>query len=867
MTYPNKRDTFQEDEDSTNMKAKMKYNVVPNLPEHLKVLRRLAYNLSYSWNDEIRDLFQRMDPRLWAICKHNPVLMLGLIGQERLDELVHDQGFLAQLERVARDFERYLSHPRLQAADYSTEEDFRVAYFSAEFGLTESLPIYSGGLGILAGDHLKSASDLNVPLVGVSLLYQSGYFSQYLTSDGWQMESYPQNDFANMPVEPVTDGEGRPLRISVMLKHVSLQILIWHIQVGRISLYMLDTNDESNPPELRKITGQLYGGDREMRLRQEIVLGIGGVRALRAMGIDPTVIHMNEGHSAFSALERINILRREKGLNFDAAREVVTASTIFTTHTPVPAGNDIFDSELIRAYFEEYIKELGINFKVLLGYGRLDPRDEREPFGMTTLALRLSAYSNGVSRLHGKVSRSMWQKVWAHHPVEDVPISHITNGIHVPTWISREMSALFNRYLGPEWAEDPDHERVWEQIDEIPVTELWRAHERCREHLVAYVRRKLVDQLKQRGAATPEILKAGEVLTTEALTIGFGRRFATYKRGALLFKDPDRLERILDNAERPVQIVVAGKAHPQDNEGKEIIKRIIHLSQERFRRSVVFLEDYNMDVALQMVSGTDLWLNTPRRPLEACGTSGMKALANGSLNLSTLDGWWDEAFRRDYGWALGHGEVYQNHDVQDEIESRDLYNLLENEIVPLFYQRGMDGIPSGWVGKMRAGLRRLVPMFNSHRMVQQYLNRYYLSCSHRFYNLCKDDFSGARDLASWRQKIMTGWHDVSVAEIKGTDTLEIPVGGSLMVEARIRLGSLAPEDVTVEAYYGRLDPQGEFAERETTALEMKDRVDNMYVFKGAVPCVGSGRFGYTVRVMPSHKRLENRFAMGLVSWA
>jgi len=850
------------------MKAKITYDVVPNLPGNLEVLRRIAYNLCFSWNDGIQDLFQRIDPGLWATCKHNPVLMLGLISQQRLDDLSHDQGFLAQLERVAGDFDRYLSQPRVESADYYAEEPFQVAYFSAEFGLTESLPIYSGGLGILAGDHLKSASDLNVPLVAIGLLYQGGYFSQYLTSDGWQMETYPQNDFSNMPVRPALGADGKPVRVTVLIKDLPVEVQVWQIKVGRISLYMLDTNVAQNPPEFRGITGQLYGGDREMRLRQEIVLGIGGVRALKALEIEPTAIHMNEGHSAFSALERINILRQEKGLSFDAAREVVSASTIFTTHTPVPAGNDTFEPGLLQPYFEEYVKNLGIHFRVLLGYGRLDPRDESEPFGMTTLALRLSAHSNGVSRLHGKISRSMWQKVWAHHPVEDVPIDHITNGIHVPTWISREMGALFSRYLGPNWEEDPDHERVWEQINEIPGTELWRTHERCREHLVGYVRLCLVEQLKQRGGSTAEIMRAGEVLTPEALTIGFARRFATYKRATLLFTDPDRLASILNDPERPVQLIIAGKAHPQDAEGKELIKQIIHLNhEERFRRSMVFLEDYNMDVTRHMVSGTDLWLNTPRRPLEACGTSGMKALANGSLNLSTLDGWWDEAYHRDFGWALGHGEVYKNQEIQDSIESQDLYNLLENEIKPLFYHRALDGMPRGWVEKMRAGLRKLAPIYNSHRMVQEYLNRYYIPCSRRFNNLCRESFEGAVDLASWRQKIMTSWADVSVEEVIAADGREISVGKQLEVEARIRLGSLAPDDVTVDAYYGRLDPQGEFIERDTTALRVTSSSGGMYVFKGAIPCTHSGRFGYTVRVMPSLERLENRFAMGLVTWA
>ncbi|RLC30969.1 MAG: alpha-glucan phosphorylase, partial [Deltaproteobacteria bacterium] len=545
------------------MQPKFEYRVIPNLPEQIETLRRLSYHVCFSWKGEIRDLFQRIDPWLWEECNHNPVAMLGMVSQARLDELSRDQGFLAQLARVEQDFDRYHSQPRIHAGDYCSSDPFHVGYFSAEFGLTECLPIYSGGLGILSGDHLKSSSDLNVPLTGVGLLYQEGYFSQYLSSDGWQMETYPVNDFSNMPVQVVRNAEGKPLTVPVNFRDQPVQVRLWRIQVGRIPLFLLDTNLDVNPPEFRQTTAQLYGGDREMRLRQEIVLGIGGVRALKAVGIEPTVIHMNEGHSAFSALERINILRKEKGLSFDAAREFVLATTVFTTHTPVPAGNDTFDPDLVRSYFEEYTKELGINFKVLLGYGRIDPWDENEPFGMTPLALRLSAHANGVSRLHGQVARSMWQNIWPSHPVEDLPIEHITNGIHVPTWISREMATLFNRYLGPDWAEDPDNERVWARVERIPGTELWMSHERCREYLVGFTRSRLVEQLKKRGASAAEIQAAREVLKPDALTIGFARRFATYKRATLLFRDPDRLERIINHPEHPVQIIIAGKAHPQ----------------------------------------------------------------------------------------------------------------------------------------------------------------------------------------------------------------------------------------------------------------------------------------------------------------
>ncbi len=850
------------------MKPKKKYNVVPKLPASMESLRNLAYNLSFSWHGEIRDIFQRIDLSLWTECGHNPVLMLGLVSQKRLEELSEDQGFMAQLNRVTQDFNRYLSQPRIQAMDYSPETTFRIAYFSAEFGISRCLPIYSGGLGILAGDHLKSASDLNVPLIGIGLLYQEGYFSQYLSSDGWQMETYPVNDFPNLPITLVRDSDGKPMQISVEFRDEKVQVLVWRADVGRVPLYLLDTNLPVNSPEVRRTTAQLYGGDREMRIRQEIVLGIGGIRALKALNIEPTVIHMNEGHSAFSALERINILRKERGLSFDEARELVIATTVFTTHTPVPAGNDVFTPDLVRNYLEEYAKELGINFRVLLGYGKIDPRDENEKFGMSTLALRLSSHANGVSRLHGKVSRKMWQKVWPHHPEEDIPIDYVTNGIHVPTWIAREKAALFDRYLGPYWAEDPDNQRVWEQISNIPNSELWRYHERCRDHLVAFARRLLVDQMKQKGASTSELESVSEVLTPDAMTIGFARRFATYKRATLLFRNPDRLNRILNNPDCPVQIIIAGKAHPQDNEGKDFIKTIIHFArEERFRRRIVFLEDYNFHIGHVMASGSDVWLNTPRRPLEACGTSGMKALANGSLNLSVLDGWWDEGYHRDYGWALGKGEEYLDHNAQDNIESRDLYNLLEEEVVPLFYKRGKDDIPRGWVEKMKAGLQHLVPVFNSHRMVQEYTDRFYLPCSRRYNMLIDRDFHETRELASWRQKLMTGWNEVSVVEVISGYGRDIPVGGHLDVVAKIKLGDLSPDDITVEVYYGSLDYNGDFKERETEELAFKNTGDGLHIFQGKIPCAGTGRFGYTVRVMPSKNRLENPFVMGLVTWA
>lgn len=846
------------------MQAKQEFKVIPRFPEQLLPIKRMAYNVLFSWQNEIRDIFQRIDPKLWEECGHNPVAFMGLVSQERLDALIDDMGFMSQLEEVTKRFDKYVQTPKLDA------DKICIAYFSAEFGLTTCVPIYSGGLGMLAGDHLKSASDLRIPLVGVGLLYQEGYFAQYLNNDGWQMERYPANDFDNMPVTRVIGADGNQVKIYVNFKERQVAVGVWCVQVGRVPLYLLDTDLPENPLDIRGTTAQLYGGDKETRIRQEIVLGIGGVRALKAIGLIPTVVHMNEGHSAFSALERINILRKDYGLSSDAAREVVQASTIFTTHTPVPAGNDTFDPELVRAYFEEYSKDLGVNWRVLLGYGRIYPRDEGEPFGVTPLALRLSAHANGVSRLHGEVSRHMWQNIWPKNPVEDTPIEHVTNGIHVSSWASREMARLYYRYLGTDWNVDSDQAHIWKQIKRIPLSELWRAHENCRARLVSFTRRALFNQLKNQGADTETLRQSMEVLSPDALTIGFARRFATYKRATLIFSDPDRLDRIINNPERPMQIIIAGKAHPQDNEGKAFIKQIIHLTREpRFQKRIVFIENYNMRIASLLVSGCDIWLNNPRRPLEACGTSGMKALANGVLNLSVLDGWWDEGYAPEYGWAIGQGEVDNNHALQDETESRALYNLLEKQVTPLFYQRSDDGIPLIWCEMMRNSIRELMPKFSSHRMVSDYYEHFYKQASEHFHHLTENNFARANEQAQWRNKLMTDWNQLNIKSISSNaDQTSLVVGDLVEFKAIVNLGPMTPDDVTVEAYYGRLNHQGEFTDRSTKALSPEKQLeDGSWQFKGHVNCRHTGKFGYTVRATPSQNRLANPFVLGLISWA
>ena len=849
------------------MQPSLSFQVKPSLPPQLAALTRLAGNLWFAWNPEAVELFQRIDAGLWSRVSHNPLMLLNQISQERLEGLAKDSGFVAQLERVVGLMDAYLKATDCPFLAGRAPDNFKIAYFSAEYGLADCLPVYSGGLGMLSGDHLKSASNLNLPLVAVGLAYRQGYFNQYLNPDGWQQEEYHANDFWNMPMTLVRDAQGQEVTVSVDIEGRPLVARLWQVNVGRVCLYLMDANIEQNPDDLRAITHQLYGGDTEMRIRQEILLGIGGVRALKALGLAPNVFHMNEGHSAFASLERIRILRAEQGLSFDEAREMVKTSNCFTTHTPVPAGNDYFDPDLVRRHFQGYVRELGISLPVLLAYGRIHPHDQQEQFCMTVLALRLSAANNGVSRLHGQVSRQMWQDVWPHFPLEDVPISHITNGVHIPSWISGDMAYLYYRYLGPAWMEDPDSQAVWKLIDQIPDGELWRAHERRRARCVAYVRSRLVEQLKRRGASAETLRQAAEVLNAEALTVVFARRFATYKRAVMILQDPERLARLVGDPKRPVQFIFAGKAHPKDNEGKEFIRRIVAMSQEpRFRQHMVFIEDYDINVARYLVQGADVWLNTPRRPLEACGTSGMKAAANGALNLSILDGWWDEGFEPGLGWAIGAGEQYEDEYLQDQVEARAMYRTLENEVAPAFYDRAEEGLPRRWIAYMKKSLSRLCPVFNTHRMLEDYADESYLPAATRFNSLAQEGFTRARQLGAWTRRIMENWSQVEVREVTSPMPETLTWGEDLEVRALVKLGGLTPADVACDIYHGPLDADGQFASRDTQQMEPVGGGDGVFEFRGRVKCLYTGRLGLKVRVVPFHGDLNSKYALGLAAW-
>ncbi len=848
------------------------FTIEPSLPEELLPLLEITSNVSWSWHADTLALLRRLDPKDWEISGHNPVAMLGRMKQERLEELASDASFLAHMKRVHQMLQTYMSEPGWWPKTYGGERSGEVAYFSAEFGITECLPIYSGGLGVLAGDHLKSASDLDIPLVAVGLLYQQGYFRQRLNADGWQLELFPRNDFYNMPVEQVRNEDRTPLTIDIEVADNTVKAYVWKAQIGRISLYMLDTNVRDNSPEDRHITGQLYGGDQEMRIRQEVVLGIGGVRMLRALGIHPKAFHMNEGHSAFLGLERIRMIMEDHSVSFDVAMEAVAASSVFTTHTPVPAGNDAFDPELIDKYFSNYWPRLGLSREQFMALGRQEQNDPSEPMSLTVLALRMSNFRNGVSALHGDVSRGLWTSVWPGVPSAELPLTSITNGTHTRTWLSVGMSALYDRYLGPGWDEKPSDASTWQQTNDIPDPELWRTHERRRERLVSFARTRLHKQLQNRGAGQSELAAAQEVLDPEALTIGFARRFATYKRATLILSDIERLEALLTNPHRRVQIIFAGKAHPRDIPGKELIRDIVHISRkEPFRRSMTFLEDYDMNVARYLIQGVDVWLNTPLRPMEASGTSGMKAAANGALNVSILDGWWAEGYTPNVGWAIGSGESYDDLEYQNTVESQALYDLLEKEIVPAFYKRGSDNLPREWIAMMKASIRELAPVYSTNRMVREYAERFYVKAADNFRRLNESELQPAKDLAAWRQHIQGHFGNVYIQSV--SDNMDAvghgaQVGKQLRVESVVSLGELHPNDVKIELYYGPLDSDGQLNDGDAVEMEQIDQLDgNQIRYAVEMPCSSSGMCGYTVRAMPRHPALTNPMDMAMIRWA
>jgi starch phosphorylase len=872
------------------------FSVHPDIPPRLSGLEELALNLRWTWDIRAFKVFQHLDPEMLEKCAGNPVLMLRRVSRERLEHVAGDAAFLTHLDAAVDDLRRYLTEPGWFRLRYPEHQDVRVAYFCMEYGLTACLPIYSGGLGVLAGDHLKAASGLDVPLVAVGLLYNRGYFVQQLDDDGWQHEDYHVHDFSTLPVTPVPDGYGHAfgprmgvrrgvtrggvfgaaalgaadataLKVSVDINGRPVWVRVWKVQVGRIPLYLLDSALPENDAAAQRYTSELYGGGSEERLAQELLLGIGGMRVLQAVGVRPDVCHLNEGHAAFTGLERIRDLMETSGLSFFEARQATAAGTLFTTHTPVPAGFDLFPQTLIEDYMGDYLASLGLEPEQFMGMGRVDPEDADAEFNVAVLAMRQSPRRNSVSRLHRRVTARMMQPGWADFPRGDMPIESITNGVHTKTWVASEMEQLYDHYLGPRWREDTSARESWQRVERIPDLELWRTHTRLRERLVAYAREQAQRQAHDRRALAGMGPGARPPLRPDALTIGFARRFATYKRAALLFSDIDRLKALLLDEARPVQLLVAGKAHPRDGSGKELIRHMLDtVRREGLTERVVFLEDYDLRKTAMLVQGVDVWLNTPRRPHEACGTSGMKVVPNGGLNLSVLDGWWAEAYRPGVGWAIGDGQEFAHAGYQDEVDATSLYSTLEREVVPLFYERDADGIPRGWIAMMKDSIRILAPTFSGSRMVKQYVERFYLPAGAHLRRLAADDFAKARELAAWKTRVREAWGDVKVAAVEERAALNVAVGEGVEVAARVHLGVLEPSEVVVEAYYSRLRPDGTMSNGHATPLDWAGREGGDHLYRGTVPSRASGLHGYSVRILPSHDDVLVPHELPLIAW-
>jgi len=828
----------------------------------------MTFNLWWTWEPSARRLFRHLDPDLWNRTNHNPVRMLQLSRQARLEELAQDKSFLRELKEVHDAFRNYLARQDTYGKTGAGAAIKRpVAYFSAEFGFHEAIPNYSGGLGILAGDHCKSASDLDLNFVAVGLLYRHGYFRQEIDKDGAQHAVSLNQNFHHLPIREVQrDGAG--LLISVRILDREVFAKVWQLPVGRIDLFLLDTDIPENNAEDRLITAELYGGDQEMRMRQEIVLGIGGVKALKALGIDPEVFHMNEGHSAFLALERIRRKVVEKKLEFYSSLQIVASANIFTTHTPVPAGNDSFPREMMREYFGDFAKELGIPFDELFSFGQTRV-DRSDPFSMTILALRMSRHSNGVSKLHGEVSRSLWRDVWNGVPVHEVPITSVTNGIHTKTWMAPEFSALYRKYLG-EWEEHITEPDFWRGVIDIPDAQLWETHQQLKHRLVEFVRERVRIRRERIGDSPEAIRNVNRILDPEVLTIGFARRFATYKRGALLFSDKERLKRLLNDTTRPVQFIFAGKAHPRDEGGRALIQEVYRFSREAgFENRVVFLEDYDSYIARRLVQGVDLWLNNPLRPMEASGTSGMKCAPNGGINLSVLDGWWHEGFNGNNGWAIAAEISDGTVEFQSAVDANSLYQLLENQIIPLYYAKPDGKLPLAWLQLMRESIRSVTPVFNTHRMVKEYTERLYIPAARSHENFAQNGCEPATQLSHWKARMRKDWPQVRIHDVQvgNKDRQNILVGESLQVSAHVYLGDVDPNHVRVEAYHGEAD-NGGIKNPSVSVLNASGRNgDGSYLYQGSVPASESGAYGFSVRVVPTHPHLMQSHELRLIAWS
>ncbi len=843
--------------------------VNPQLPKRIEKLSEISNNLWWSWNTEFLRLFQKIDKDLWEESEKNPVKFLKRVSQEKLDNASKNAMFLKEYDKLVDNFENYMKSKNTWFSNkYPENKNDLIAYFSAEYGLDQTIPIYSGGLGILSGDHLKSASDLGIPLVAVGLLYKNGYFHQKINGYGRQETEYNNIDLYDLPINAVKDQNGEDLIIYVKFPKRRLYLKVWQINVGRVKLYLLDSDIEKNNEEDRDVTLRLYGGDQEMRIRQEIVLGMAGVNLLRTLGLKPTVYHMNEGHSAFLTLEIIKNTIKEKQVSFDVAKDIASSKTVFTTHTPVPAGNDIFPLDLVEKYFKDFWPRLGISKEEFLKLGMKPTQDLEPGFNMGILALKIAGKKNGVSKLHGAVSRELFGEVWPEIAANESPITYVTNGIHTCSWLSPRLKELYNKYLIPYWQDNIHLDKTWEKVKDIPDQELWEAHMQRKEKLLNLVKDSTVNRLRRSGYSYEEINDIVSKINPNALTIGFARRFATYKRATLIFRDLERITQILNNQERPVQIIFAGKAHPADKEGQDLIKYIHEVSMmPQFKGKIFLLENYNIAMSRYLVSGVDVWLNNPRRPMEASGTSGQKASVNGVINFSVLDGWWAEGYNQYNGWTIGTNAEFDSYEAQDNADSESLYRTLESKIVPMYYNKDKDGISSKWIETMKNSIISTGGKYSTARMLVDYTNNLYIPLC----NLTKTYYEDIDNVAAfnmWKKDIASNWKDIKITQVNNLDNITIDAGNNIEVRCEVELPNIKQENIDVEVYYGKILDNGivENVSIIPMKLEKQDEETRKYYYVAKIELITGGNYGYTFRVMPKHEMILEPTNLNLVKW-
>jgi len=841
--------------------------VVPQLPDRISKLPEIANNLWWAWNSDFLRLFQEIDIDLWNKVEKNPVKFLKLVSQSKIERMAEDPNFLKKYDRIVENFEDYMgSKDTWFHQNYPKNEKDVIAYFSAEFGLDEVLPIYSGGLGLLAGDHLKSASDLGLPFVAVGLLYKNGYFHQKINVRGEQCSEYHNIDLYNLPINPVKDENDNDVIIDLDMGDKKIYIKIWQINVGRVKLYLMDSDIDQNPEELKDTTLRLYGGDRDMRIRQEIVLGIGGIKTLKALGYEPRVYHMNEGHSSFLILELIYNIMQKENVSFEIAKEIATSQTVFTTHTPVPAGNDIFVIDLVEKYFKSFWPKLGLSREEFLMLGMKETEGFEQGFNMGILALKLSGKKNGVSKLHGEVSRELFSDVWPNIAQDESPIDYVTNGVHTCSWLAPRIKELYNDYLPPYWQDKIHLQTTWDKVDDIPDERLWEAHVARKQRLIKLIKENVTNRFLNNGVGYDQISEIVNKLNPKALTIGFARRFATYKRATLIFKDIARLTQILCDENRPVQLIFAGKAHPADKEGQELIKTIHEISlMPQFKGKIFLLENYNIGISRYMVSGVDVWLNNPRRPMEASGTSGEKASVNGVVNFSVLDGWWAEGYDGTNGWAIGKETDYENEEEQDKADSNSIYHILENQIIPTYYNQDRNGISKDWIRLMKNSIKTTGGKYSMARQVVDYVKKFYIPLEN-LHNEYFTDLENVIKYSNWKKAISSKWESIRLDQPENIENAKLVAGSKIKAKCYVDLAGIDEENLDIQIYFGQFLENGSVKNVSTTTMKKVGEENGMNIYEGVVKLYTGGNYGYTFRVMPKHEMLLDPENMNLIKW-